>query len=126
VPLERLAQTETRLWEQRRQRFGEFKGVELVGSERRGPESLVIVRLVLERGSTLVRFMWDGVVLAGRQVVDQPPAPTLLPVSPTEFTSFSLRQPSPIRLRFDGDAGGAVHGVTISAGATEVVAKKTG
>jgi len=125
VPLERLAQSENRVWEQRRQRLGEFKGVEVIGSERRGPGVSVIARLVLERGSVLARFMWDGAVLAGRQVVDQPPAPQLLPVSATEFASFSLRQPAPVRLRFDVDSK-LVRGVTVSAGATEVNAKKTG
>jgi CubicO group peptidase (beta-lactamase class C family) len=124
VPLERLTQSENRLWEQRRQRFGEFTRVEVVGSERRGPDVAVIARLVLERGSVLVRFLWDGAVLAGRQVVDLPPAPLLLAVSPTEFASFSLRQTAPIRLRFDVDAAKAVRSVTLSAAGIDVVAKK--
>ena len=124
VPLERLTANENRVWDQRRQRFGEFKSVDLVGSERRGPGVTVIARLVLERGTVLVRFMWDGAVLAGRQVVDQPPAPKLLPISPTEFTSFSLRQASAVRLRFDVGADGVVRGVTLSAAGLDVVAKK--
>ncbi len=124
VPLERLTQTENRLWEQRRQRFGEVTSVQIIGSERRGPDVTVIARLVMERGSVLVRFLWDGAVLAGRQVVDDPPAPLLLPVSPTEFTSFSLRQPSRVRLRFDVDAAKAVRGLTLSAAGIDVAAKK--
>ncbi len=124
VPLERLTQTENRLWEQRRQRFGDVTSVQIIGSERRGPDVAVIARLVMERGSVLVRFLWDGAVLAGRQVVDQPPAPLLLPVSPTEFTSFSLRQTARVRLRFDVDAAKAVRGLTLTAAGIDVAAKK--
>ena len=124
VPLERLTQQENRVWEQRRQRFGEVTSVEIIGSERRAAGVAVIARLVAERGSVLVRFLWDGSVLVGRQVVDQPPAPMLLAVSPTEFTSFSLRQSVPVKLRFDVDATRSVRGVTLSAAGIDVVAKK--
>jgi hypothetical protein len=123
VPLERLTANENRVWDQRRQKFGEFKSVDLIGSERRAGVT-AIARLVLERGTVLVRFMWDGAILAGRQVVDQPPAPKLLPVSPTEFTSFSLRQASAVRLRFDVGADRVVRGVTLSAAGLDVVAKR--
>ena len=126
VPLERLTVTENRLWDQRRERFGEFKAVELVGSGRRGPDVIVIARLLLERGSVLVKFMWDPPVLAGRQIVNAPSAPDLRPVSPVEFATFSLGQPLSLRLRFDVDSKGTVGGAAVSLGTTEVVAKKTG
>lgn len=125
VPLERLTMIENRLWDQRRQKFGEFRRVELVGSERRPAGVAVVARIVLERGSVLVRFLWDGGILAGRQVLEQPPAPALLAVAPTEFTSFSLRPASAtVRLRFEVDAGKVVRSVTISAGSAEAVARK--
>jgi CubicO group peptidase (beta-lactamase class C family) len=126
VPLERLTFTENRLWDQRRERFGELKGVELVGSGRRGPDIVVIARLVLERGSVLVKFVWNPPVLAGRQIVDAPTPPDLRPVSPVEFATFSIGQALSLRLRFDVDTAGTVVGATISLGATEVVATKTG
>jgi CubicO group peptidase (beta-lactamase class C family) len=126
VPLERLTFTENRLWDQRRGRFGELKSVELVGSGRRGPDVVVIAKLVLERGSVLVRFMWDPPLLVGRQIVDAPSPPDLRPVSPAEFATFTIGQPLSLKLHFDVDAAGAVGGATISLGATEVVAKKTG
>lgn len=126
APPERVRQTEQAMWAQRRARFGDLRGVEILGTGRIGPATSVFARLDLERGSVYARFMWDSPdELAGRQILDLLPEPVFRPVAPTEFAAFNLRQGSTIRLRFEVE-GGQVVGVALISRTATVTARKVG
>ncbi len=123
MPIERVREQESGMWQRRRGRFGEFRGAEILGTARSGPGIGVKVRLTFERGTQVVRYVWDDGRLMGVRVMDQMPEAAFFPTSATEFTTFSLRQPVNVRLKFAVDEKGGT-AVTIAGEAGEITARK--
>ena len=123
MPLERVREQESGMWQRRRERFGEFRGAELVGTARRGPGIAVHVRMQFERGTQVMWYVWDNGQLMGVRVMDAMPEVAFYPTSATEFTTFSVRQPS-VQLKFVVDEKGAASAVKVSSGEGEVSARK--
>ncbi|MCL4524309.1 MAG: hypothetical protein M1451_10435, partial [Acidobacteria bacterium] len=103
LPMERVRERESGMWQQRRGRFGEFRGLEILGTARSGPGIGVNVRLNFERGTQMVQFVWAPERLMGLRVLDAMPEVTFYPTSATEFTTFSLRQQAGVKLKFAGE-----------------------
>jgi CubicO group peptidase (beta-lactamase class C family) len=122
VSAERVREQESGMWERRRGRFGEFRGAEILGTARSGPGINVNVRLTFERGTQVVRYVWDNGRLMGVRVMDQMPEVTFSPTSATEFTTFSLREPMGVRLKFSVDEKGAM--LTIAGEGGEMKARR--
>ena len=125
MPIERVREQENGMWQRRRGRFGEFRGAEIVGTARSGPGIGVNVRLTFERGTQVVRFVWDAGQLAGVRVLDRMPDVAFYPTSATEFTTFSLRQPVSVRLKFAVDERGAATKMTIAGEGGEIGGRRT-
>jgi hypothetical protein len=123
MPIERVREQESGMWERRRGRFGEFRGVEILGTARMGPGTGVNVRLTFERGTQVVRYVWDNGRLMGVRVMDQMPEVAFFPTSATEFTTFSVRRPVSVRLRFAVDEKGGT-AVTIAGEGGEMTVKR--
>jgi len=100
IPLERVKEMEGGVWRQLRRDYGEFTGVEVLGTSRGGPGARVVLRLNFERGSTLLAHGWQGNELAGINMMRQVPGTVFFPVSETEFVRYSLREPRPMTIRF--------------------------
>jgi hypothetical protein len=122
LTLERVRERESGMWQQRQGRFGEFRGMEIVGTGRSAPGIGVNVRLTFERGAQVVRFVWDQGRLMGVRVLDQMPEVAFCPTSATEFTTFSVRQPAVVNLIFAVDEKGAA--MTIVGEGGEISARK--
>jgi len=122
MPIDRVREQESGMWERRRGRFGEFRGAEILGTARSGPGINVNVRLTFERGTQVVRYVWDNGRLMGVRVMDQMPEVTFSPTSATEFTTFSLREPVGVRLKFSVDEKGAM--LTIAGEGGEMKARR--
>jgi CubicO group peptidase (beta-lactamase class C family) len=120
VPFERFAANDKARWDARRQRYGAFKAVEILGTSRGEAGPSVFARLVFERGSEFVRYIWDGPTLAGLQGLDAPPERAFLPTSATEFAAFTLRPPSLLRVRFSA----AADTLTLGGPGREIVASR--
>ncbi len=124
MPVERIREQESGMWQRRRERFGEFRRAAILGTARRGPGIAVHVRMQFERGTQVMRYVWDNGQLMGVRVLDQIPEVTFFPTSATEFTTFNVRQPS-VQLKFAVDEKGAANSVRVVGEDGEVVAKKS-
>ena len=118
VPLADVAENEGRMWGNLRERLGAFKRVEVIGSARMRPMAATVARLEFERGSQYIRFGWEQGQLVGIRLIDELPSVTLYPASPTEFVSFSLRDPSPVTVKATGSS------IALRRGAVEVTASR--
>jgi CubicO group peptidase (beta-lactamase class C family) len=123
VPLERIKAMESRAWENWRGRWGAFKGFKVLGTAR-DPEggATTSTRLDFERGSVFVHYVWEEGAIVGVRAGPTMPGSVFVPVSPTEFVSFSLEAPSAVRVSFklEGDraTGLTVHGPKSSTAAS--------
>lgn len=106
VPLEEVEAKEHELWQQRRERFGEFKTAETIGTGLDGPGITVYVRVVCERGGPVARYFWDEGKLVGIQMMPKPPERIFIPESSTKFNAFDIRQSVPLTVRFALDPQG--------------------
>jgi hypothetical protein len=122
LPLERVREQESGMWQRRRGRFGEFRGAEIMGTAQTGPGIGVHVRLTFERGAQIVQFVWGPDRLMGVRVLDQMPEVAFCPTSATEFTTFSVRQAAAVKLVFAVDEKGAATKLTIAGAAGEISA----
>ncbi len=124
MPIERVREQESGMWQRRRGRFGEFRGAEIMGTARSGPGTGVNVRLTFERGAQVVRYVWDDGQLMGVRVLDQMPEVAFFPTSETEYTTFSVRQPVSVRLNFTVNEKGVATAVKIAGEGGEIGARK--
>lgn len=118
VPLADVAENEGQMWGKLRERLGAFKRVEVLGSARMRPMAATVARLEFERGSQYIRFGWEQGELVGIRLIDELPSVTLYPASPTEFVSFSLRDPSPVTVKATGSS------IALRRGTVEVTASR--
>lgn len=118
MSLAEVTENETRMWGGLRERLGEFKRAEVIGSGRMRPMAATVARLDFERGSQYIRFGWQQGELVGIRLIDELPSVTLQATSPTEFVSFSLRDPSPFAVKVSGDS------LVLRRGGSEVTASR--
>ncbi len=130
-PLERIRQNQGAMWKERRERIGEVRGVEVLGSGRGPAGRIVYVRIAGERGSELVQFGWeDGEMMMMRPLQTTPGARLLL--SPANgkgrdagFRVFSgFRLPDKlVQARFEMGRDGTVMNVFLEQGTRTLRAK---
>lgn len=92
LPIDSIAEQEKEMWDMRRRRFGEFLGVEIIGSSS-GPRRAVEAWIRCKEGSPRIRFLWEGNELAGIRMVQAQSSVTLFPTSPSRFVRFELDEP---------------------------------
>ena len=117
MPAAEVAEEEARRWREWRERNGELKGFEVLGTYRMRPMAATFARLDFERGSVLLRFGWWEQQLAGVRLVPGLPPVVLYPTSASSFTSFDLRDSEPATATFDADGRLTLHraGATVTA-----------
>lgn len=121
--------------QQREKRLGAFKGIKVLGTvPGQGPrgrrttmgpaESTTIVEFEHERGSAYSRFLWGEGGLVGVRAFEAPPATEFLPVSTTEFASYSLASGAGTRISFTVDSSGRATGLSFGSGDKRVSADR--
>jgi CubicO group peptidase (beta-lactamase class C family) len=134
-PVERIRQNQGAMWQDRRERIGEFRGVEVMGSGRGPAGRAVYVRITGTRGSEVVQFGWEGGEMMMMRPLQALPGARLLPTSTIsngssrssvrEFSSFRLPG-TIVRARFEVAPGGTPLSIALSGdgGQTLVAARR--
>jgi hypothetical protein len=102
MPFEKRAALEGGRQKERAARLGPFERVEIVGTRQQGPMTIVVSRLVHERGADLFEFGWDGDLVLIRPATATA-TQRLYPVSLNEFVSYQLGSTSTNRIQFNAD-----------------------
>lgn len=103
-PFENVQRNHTRFWSEWRQKYGEFQGLELLGTGRTQGDPAVTVRLRFANGAQVVQYIWGPRRLAGWRDVPNEPA-VLRAESPRSWLYYSYRLPHLVRLTFGADGG---------------------
>lgn len=116
LPFEQFKPRQDNLWQQRRERFGEFKGVKILGTVPSQGGYVTTAQLDFERRADYVQFMWGGGgILRGIRLTALPPGTTFFPQSATDFVSLNLTAGETITLSFKPKEGGAGFNVVVKA-----------
>lgn len=107
---------QTRFWQEWRDQFGEFQGIDLLGTGNVQGDPGVAVRLRFARGGPVLQYIWGPRRLAGFRPVPVTPV-ALTAESPQSWSYFNYRLPQLIRLSFatDGTLTVTSPGGTLSA-----------
>jgi CubicO group peptidase (beta-lactamase class C family) len=73
-----------------RGRVGEFRGVDILGSQPQGPRAVTTARMRFERGERYLQIVWDGATIAGVRTIRVPRDPEFLPVTASEWAAYDL------------------------------------
>ncbi|HEX6252566.1 MAG TPA: serine hydrolase domain-containing protein [Gemmatimonadaceae bacterium] len=73
-----------------RARVGDFRGVDVLGSQPQGPRAMTTARMRFERGERYLQIVWDGATIAGVRTIRPPRDPEFLPVSATEWAAYDF------------------------------------
>lgn len=87
-----------------RQRLGPLQGVEHVGTSPRGPQATTVVAMRFERGTQLLRTVWEEGRIAGMSPVPAPPPALFVPVGPDAWASYDIGTGAISRVRFEAGA----------------------
>jgi len=93
---------QTRFWQAWRETFGEFQGIDVLGTANVQGDPAVTVRLRFARGGPVLQYIWGPRRLAGFREVPVSPVP-LTAESAREWAYYNYRLPQLIRLRFGTD-----------------------
>jgi CubicO group peptidase (beta-lactamase class C family) len=109
---------QTRFWQEWRDQFGEFQGIDLLGTGNVQGDPGVTVRLRFARGGPVLQYIWGPRRLAGFREVPVE-AVVLTAESPQNWAYFNYRLPQLIRLVFGSDGT-----LTITSAAGTITAKR--
>jgi len=135
MPLEEVKEQEEALWKQRKEKFGEFKGVTVVGTvlgqRPRGIKTTMspgqartTIKIEFERGAVFNVFNWGEEGLMGIRALTAAPARLFLPQSATTFASYDLASGNGTQIGFELDPSGKVKGLIITAGEKRITAAR--
>jgi CubicO group peptidase (beta-lactamase class C family) len=105
MPTESIRERETQMARRQEGRFGTYKGFEILGTTRDSEHMVTSAKLSFERGALFIRYLWAGDELDGIRLDERAPGVVFLPVSATEFVSFSLNAPARVRVGFPATGG---------------------
>ena len=107
MPFEEFKPRQEALWQRRKEQFGQFKGVTILGTVPGQGDYVTTARLDFERGVDYAQFMWGGGILRGIRPSTPAPAKQFFPQSATEFVSYKPTSGESIALSFKPDEKGA-------------------
>lgn len=115
-------------WEWYQDRFGAFKGQEVIGTAIMSQVSArTFVRLIFERGEVIDMYAWVGGKIASIEgEIERPMATPFLPESENRFSNFDMFTGKTMRATFDLQKDGKVTGVVLQTQTGEASAKKKG
>jgi CubicO group peptidase (beta-lactamase class C family) len=105
MPLEEFKPRQEALWKRRREQFGEFKGVTILGTVPGQPDFVTTARIDFERGIDYSQFLWGGGALRGILPSAPPPGRHFYAQSPAKFVSFRARNNEAISISFKPKEG---------------------
>lgn len=101
MPFEEFKPRQEKLWQQRKEKFGQFKAVTVLGTVPGQGGYVTTARLDFERGVDYSQFMWGGEgLLRGIRLSVSNPGTQFFPQSATEFISFNPTTGESISLGF--------------------------
>lgn len=86
------------------ERLGAFRDIEHVGTAPRGPGIASELRMRFERGTQLVRVIWEGETIGGVQFLREAPATVFVPVAEDAWASYDVATGASLRLRMEDGA----------------------
>jgi CubicO group peptidase (beta-lactamase class C family) len=119
-----------RSWEAWVNRVGEFKSASMLGIAPGSSGGIrVFVRIVGEKGSVVIRLLWDWdkrKLIAWADDIPLPAIAKLWSESQTSFVAFDFYTSQVVRLTFERSSDGKIIGITVhtSNGTKEVMARK--
>ena len=136
MPLDEVKQQEESLWKQRKEEFGNLKGVTVVGTvlgqrpkgikTTMSPgEARTTIKLSFERGEVFNVFNWGEEGLMGIRTLTAAPAQLFLPQSATTFASYDLASGNGTQIGFELDPSGKVKGLSVVSGEKRIIAERT-
>ena len=127
VTMDWLKSRQDERWREWRERFGDYKGFEVIGTVAEGREDhITYARLDFERGAALVMYWWGPLRLAGYGQVSSVPGRLLLPQSSFEFAGFDLSTSTTLKINFKADDKGFIEGLEVQTNGREVRADRSG
>lgn len=101
MPYDQLKPQEENLWQRRRERFGAFRGVTILGTSPGQGGYVTTARIDCERGSDYAQFIWGGGgMLRGIRPSMNMPGVLFYPQSATEFVNYDLTNGETVSLSF--------------------------
>lgn len=111
-PFEEFKPRQEAQWQRRREQFGEFKGVRILGTVPSQGGYATTAQLDFERGTEYMQFMWGGGMLRGFRFSSEAPGTLFFPQSATDFVNFNLTTGESVNLNFKPKESGT--GFTVS------------
>lgn len=125
VPLEMIKTRQSKQWQEWRDRLGNYKNCEVLGTAPEGEEDkFTYSRLNFERGHVFLRFYWGPMRLAGIRPIPALAGKMFLSQNVTAFVAFDVPTAKTMHLRFNLDNKGAVTGLRLTGNNREVAANK--
>ncbi|HEX5871527.1 MAG TPA: serine hydrolase domain-containing protein, partial [Longimicrobium sp.] len=87
-----------------RTRLGAFQGAEHVSTSPRGARAFTVVRMRFERGTPLLRVIWEDGRVAGVSPMREPPPALFVPVAPDAWASYDIATGASVRVRLESGA----------------------
>ena len=106
MPFEEFKPRQDALWQRRKDQFGQFKGITILGTVPGQGDYVTTARIDFERGVDYAQFMWGGGVLRGIRPSSPPPGVDFFPQSSNVFVSFKPASGESIILEFKPDEKG--------------------
>lgn len=123
-PFEEFKPRQEAQWKRRREQFGEFKGVKILGTVPAQGGYMTTAQLDFERGAEYMQFMWGGGILRGFRFSASAPGTLFFPQSATDFVSFNLTTNESMALSFKSNEGGVGFQVALQAASTPTAKPK--
>jgi hypothetical protein len=116
---EEVGRREGAAWARLRNDWGEYRWAMPIGVGA-GPEMVVHVSLVFERGGRIARLTWEDEQLIEIAVGGRQPGRSVRPASPSEFLEHDFESGRSWRMRFELDERGAPRAALLPGAAGEV------
>ena len=102
LPVERVRQEEGGMWQEWRERFGAFEGVEIFGATRTGAAGPgIVARLRFARGAPLLAYVWEDGQLRAVMPYENV-APKVYPTGDDSLVAWSPEGAPPLGIRVIG------------------------
>lgn len=104
MPYEEFKSRQEAQWKRRRERFGEFKGVKILGTVLSQGSYVTTAQMDFERGADYAQFIWGGGILRALRLAIPAPGTLFFPHSATEYVNYNLTTGETLILGFKPNA----------------------
>jgi CubicO group peptidase (beta-lactamase class C family) len=125
MPLDDFKPRQEALWQRRKEQFGQFKAVTILGTVPGQGDYVTTARLDFERGVDYAQFTWGGGMLRGIRPSTPAPGTKFFPQSATGFVSFRPGPGESITLTFKPDEKTSGFNLSVESSAGAVASNTT-